>query len=125
MGGVVIVDDDPLMRSLLLEWVGGAGYTASALAHAHADVPAGELLIMDIFMPRGDGARQLQRARAAHPHTPIIAISGQFERGLDASAATAESLGVHRLIAKPFTRQTLLDAIRAAIGPPRAGAAHA
>jgi hypothetical protein len=48
----------------------------------------------------------------------VIAISGQFLSGLSAVGATAQMLGVQRVLAKPLSRGDLLEAVRAMIGPP-------
>jgi CheY-like chemotaxis protein len=106
------------MRELLVEWLNAAGYavrTATA-----GDVEASDdadLVIVDVYMPRHQGARRLSALKAAHPRTPLIAISGQFRPGLAGSCATAEALGVQQVIAKPFSRRDLLAAVGCVLGP--------
>jgi CheY-like chemotaxis protein len=68
-------------------------------------------------MPRQEGARRLRTVKAAHTKTPVIAISGQFRTGLAGPCTTAEALGVHQVIAKPFSRRDLLAAVHCVIGP--------
>ena len=72
MTEVLLVDDDPLMRELLAEWLGEAGYRvrqaengASALQMLHSR-PA-SLLITDMDMPGRDGAQTLTEARRMLP----------------------------------------------------------
>jgi DNA-binding response OmpR family regulator len=119
MSGIVIIEDDELMDALLKEYLGEAGYRVCACvspestAEAHPD-----LVIVDIYMPRSTGSEKLRAIRAAHPETPLIAISGQFCSGLARCGATAHALGVERVIAKPFNRDELLEAVCAVIGPP-------
>jgi hypothetical protein len=67
-------------------------------------------------MPKQAGARWALDIQTAHPDTPIIAISGQFRSGLSAAGATAQTLGVRQVIAKPLTRCDLLKAVRDIIG---------
>ncbi len=55
-------------------------------------------------MPKHAGAQLVRETQAAHPGTPLIAISGQFRSGLSTNGATAQSLGVQQVIAKPLTR---------------------
>jgi CheY-like chemotaxis protein len=74
-------------------------------------------VIVDVYRPRHEGARRLRTVKAAHPETPLIAISGQFRPGLDGSCTAAEALGVQQVIAKPFSRRDLLAAVRSVIGP--------
>jgi len=68
-------------------------------------------------MPRHEGAKRLRAVKAAHPDTPLIAISGQFRPGLVGSCTAADTLGVRQVIAKPFSRRDLLAAVRSVVGP--------
>jgi DNA-binding NarL/FixJ family response regulator len=70
-------------------------------------------------MPKHAGAQLVKEIRAAHPGTPLIALSGQFRCGLSTAGATAQTLGVAQVIAKPLTRDALLQAIHAMIGLPK------
>jgi len=72
-----------------------------------------------LFQPRREGAKRLRAVKAAHPETPLIAISGQFRPGLAGSCAAADALGVGQVIAKPFSRHDLLAAVHSVIGPAR------
>jgi YesN/AraC family two-component response regulator len=70
-------------------------------------------------MPKNTGVQSIRDIQAAHPGTPLIAISGQFRSGLFASGATAQSLGVQQVIAKPLIHRDLLKAVRGIIGMPQ------
>jgi DNA-binding response OmpR family regulator len=120
MSGIVIIEDDELIDALLKEYLSEAGYHVCpcTLSEPAADA-APDLIILDVFMPRSMGVERLRTVRAAHPGTPLIAISGQFCSGLARCGTTAHALGVERVVAKPFNRDELLDAVRAVIGPPR------
>ena len=48
----------------------------------------------------------------------IIATSAQFRLGVDGAGSAARALGVERVIAKPFSREALLHAVRSVIGLP-------
>lgn len=116
---VVIYEEDYLTRALLQEWLSQAGYGVR-LGRAHdakLDRPA-DLVIANVYMPKDAGAQWVRDIQAAHPDTPIIAISGQFRSGLRAGGATAQSLGVRQVIAKPLVRADLLEAVRSMIGAP-------
>jgi DNA-binding response OmpR family regulator len=112
---ILIIEGDELMNALLGETLTEAGYLVRTGALTTAAVEAPDLLIVDVYMPRSAGVEALSDARAVHPETPIIAISGQF---CSRSTACADALGVRRVIPKPFSRDELLDAVRAVIGPP-------
>lgn len=116
---IVIYEEDLLTRALLQEWLSQAGYHVhpGRLRGAPLDHPA-DLVIVNVYMPKQAGAQWVRDIHAAHTNTPIIAISGQFRSGLSAVGATAQTLGVQQVIAKPLIRTDLLDAVRAMIGAP-------
>jgi CheY-like chemotaxis protein len=119
MSGVVIIEEDKLMRGLLMEWLSAEGYSVRSAAPADMEAPNNaDLVIVDVYMPRQEGAKRLRTVKAAHPETPLIAISGQFRPGLVGSCTAADALGVRQVIAKPFSRRDLLLAVHNVIGPP-------
>jgi CheY-like chemotaxis protein len=116
--GIVIIEEDKLMRELLVEWLSAEGYSVRAAAPGAAQVPnTADLVIVDVYMPRHEGANRLGAVKTAYPETPLIAISGQFRSGLVGSCAAAAALGVRQVIAKPFTRRDLLAAVYSVVGP--------
>lgn len=119
MSNIVIYEENDLMRALLEEWLGEAGYRVHAAAsyELHSGSPP-DLVIVSVYMPKHMGAQLVGKIQAIHPETPLIAISGQFLPGLSANGAIARTLGVQQVIAKPLTRVDLLGAVRAIIGAP-------
>jgi DNA-binding response OmpR family regulator len=118
MSLIVIYEADDLMRGLLQEWLTAAGYRTTAITLC--DPPsrgAVDLVILNIGMPKQAGSCEADKIRAAHPGTPIIALSAQFRADLSTAGTTAQSLGVAQVIAKPLTRHALLAAVSAIIGP--------
>lgn len=110
---IVVVEGDPLMRRLLVEWLQATGYEVRAFSSAN-DVagPAPDLVIADVYMPRQSGRQKLADLRARWRGTPLIAMSAQFHGSCSALSAIARDLGAKRLIAKPCARETLLSAVR-------------
>jgi DNA-binding response OmpR family regulator len=115
MSGIAIYEEDDLMCALLQEWLRAAGYRVCTGAQRGGTA---DLVIVSIYMPKQEGAQRVREIHAAHPGTPLIAISGQFRSGLSASGSTAQALHVQQVIAKPLTRDDLLEAVRAVIGAP-------
>jgi DNA-binding response OmpR family regulator len=116
---ILIYEEDFLTRALLEQWLGEAGYRVRIGMHRDAQhQPAADLVIVNVSQPKQAGAQCIQNIQAAHPRTPLIAISAQFRSGLSASGATARSLGVRQVIAKPLVRTDLMDAVRGIIGAP-------
>jgi CheY-like chemotaxis protein len=117
MSSIVIIEEDKLMRELLMEWLGAEGYSVRTAAPGDAAAPdKADLVIVDVYKPRHEGARTLRAVKAAYPEAPLIAISGQFRSGLVGSCTAAVALGVHQVVAKPFARHDLLAAVADAIG---------
>ena len=117
MTAILIYEDDDLMRALLTEWLTEAGYTVRAAAAHEGNRPGlADLVIASICMPKQAGMALVREIRAAHPATPLIALSAQFRSGLSAIGATANALGVEQVIAKPLTREDLLGAVRSILG---------
>jgi len=114
MSNIVIHEDDELMRSLLVEWLTAEGHRVNS-CHPDGPVPNGdaEVVVVALSGPRQHGTDQLCRVRRLHPRARIIAISGQFHAGAACVGAAARRLGADGMIAKPFDRAALLDAVRA------------
>ncbi len=118
VSSIVIIEDDDLMRGLLIEWLTAAGHAVrerklrEPAADDHADV-----VIVDLYMPRQDGYEVVRDVKQAHPGAAVIAMSAQFSPGLAGSQRAAQALGAQRLIAKPVTRDDLLGAVRAVTHP--------
>jgi DNA-binding NtrC family response regulator len=113
---IVIYEEDFLTRTLLEEWLGEAGYRVRVgnRCNPGGDGPC-DLVILSVYMPKQGGAQCVRGVQEAHPGTPVIAISGQFRSGISANGATAQKLCVRKVVAKPLTRQELLESVRGII----------
>jgi CheY-like chemotaxis protein len=103
---VLLVDADPALAQLLEEWLSREG---CVVVQERPD-----LVVVDLPFPRERGAEVIERLARAHRGTPIIALSSNFFAGIESSGAVARSLGVACVLAKPLTREALLDALRQA-----------
>jgi CheY-like chemotaxis protein len=113
---IVVYEEDLLTRTLLEEWLGDAGYRVRVGNQCDPGVDApGGLLIVSVYMPKQSGALCLRAIQAAHPGTPLIAISGHFRPGLAAAGSAAQMLSVQQVLAKPLVRTELLEAVRCII----------
>ena len=116
MDEIVVVDDDALIRELLVEWLSAAGYrvrpaeTGSDALQMLRGKSAG-LLITDMDMPGRDGAQTLDEARRLQPGLAVIAISGGARKSKRDWVAIAHELGASSTLAKPFERADLLAAV--------------
>lgn len=107
---VLVVEDESLVRELLIEALRELGYV---VMHA-ADGKAGrrqlgaashiDLLITDIGLPGLDGRTLASEAVASHPSIKVLYITGYAQ---EPSFASALEPGVRELITKPFLVATL------------------
>ena len=120
---ILVIEDDPIMREALADWLQAAGYGVRTAADGSAGlaavkfaVPAG--VVTDIHMSGMNGATVISELKRHHPQVAVIAISGLFNsgHGLDAQAALA--LGAARALAKPFKRAELLRALAELLAHP-------
>src|ERR1700736_4860406 len=119
---ILVIEDDPIMREALADWLQAAGYGVRTAADGSAGLAAvagapPAVVVTDIHMPGTNGATVISELKRRHPQVVVIAISGLFNsgHGLDAQAAIA--LGAARALAKPFKRSDLLRAMAELHGP--------
>lgn len=123
---VLVVDDNPHMRSIVVAILRGVGIGivkeasdgADAMEVMRAGVP--DIVIVDLNMFPIDGLEFTQMIRTAEdspfPFVPIIMMTGHTER---TKVTAARDSGVNELVAKPISAKTLLDRIVAVIDRPR------
>lgn len=122
MTQVLIVDDDEIFRTMLEEMVQREGYEVTAVgdgdAALHAvDQSPPDLIITDILMPEKDGMELMTELAQRGSQIPIIAISGGGRTiNLD-FLELAELMEVRATLSKPFTRESLRQAITEALSP--------
>ena len=118
-GVVLLVDDEDAVRTVtqrLLLRAGcdviaasGGGDALALLAAAGQTV---DVVVTDMMMPGMSGRELISRLVVAHPHLPIICITG-FTAGSDAGVALPAQ--VQRVIEKPFESVDLIGAVRRAV----------
>ncbi|GIV78561.1 MAG: DNA-binding response regulator [Litorilinea sp.] len=115
---VMLVDDHAVVRSGLsaflwafddLELVGEAADGAEALALCERLQP--DVILMDLMMPRMDGAAATQAIRARYPHIQVVALTSFKEDELVQAALKAGAIGY---LLKNVSADELAQAIRAA-----------
>jgi two-component system, OmpR family, phosphate regulon response regulator OmpR len=79
---ILVVDDDPVVRELVRDYLQGRGFKVVALArgvalqHALQDErPA--LIVLDIMMPELDGISALRALRGAGDDIPVILLTAR------------------------------------------------
>lgn len=112
---VLVVDDEPAIRSLLTEILNDSGFetiTAQDGRQARELLRQNpvDLIITDLAMEGEEGIELIRALRKEYPRVKIIAISGTF--GVDVLAA-ARALGADTTLTKPVSQATLLRSIEA------------
>lgn len=116
MSSVLIVDDEPRIRELLVRWLAPAGYDTreapdaeAALAAVDASVP--DVVLCDVQMPGRDGLWLVEQLRQRVPAVAIVLATAND------SVAPVVSLqkGVVEYLVKPFERDRVLAAVRRAV----------
>lgn len=119
---VLVVDDSPTTRRILVETLESFSFAvtaadsgvAAAAAYGRAKEPW-DLLIIDREMPEMDGVETLKRIRTASGVSgpPAILLTMHGSKDLESSAA---QLGIRRFLPKPVSHSSLFDAIMTVFG---------
>jgi len=112
---VLIVEDDPRIRTMLGKGLRRAGFDATsvedgatAVAYATAAEPF-DLIVLDLGLPDIDGLDVMRRLRAARVETPIVILTA---RDAVADKITALNGGAQDYLTKPFSIEELLARVR-------------
>jgi DNA-binding response OmpR family regulator len=118
---VLMIDDDPVMRKLILEMLGNRYQVLTSsngleLPRLMTEfVP--NLVLLDVMMPWVDGLQICRtiKSNAAWRKVPVIFISG---RKKPADVDTAIGQGADAYLTKPFSMVELLHHIQTLLGEP-------
>ena len=112
MATILIIDDDPQIRRVLVQVLTRVGHEPieaedgkEGLNQFRAHKP--DLVVTDILMPVKEGLETIRELRGEAPGVAIIAMSGGDPLFLD----IAEMLGADVTLRKPFTTSEFLQAI--------------
>ncbi len=111
---VLVVDDDPALRSLLVDYLGENDLRVTAVAGGGQmfevfDREAIDLVVLDLRLPGEDGL-QLARALRDRATVPIVLLTGKTE---EADRVMGLELGADDYVTKPFSPRELLARLRA------------
>jgi len=110
---VLVVDDESQIRELLARWVSADGYevreadTAEA-ALAEMRVTPADIVLCDVRMPGETGLWLTGQLRSQFPETAIVLATSDT----NVSPQITLQPGVVEYLAKPFTRDEVLAAVR-------------
>lgn len=114
---VLIVDDEPVIRSFLVRVLEREGYEVQAASNGHEaldylDVTSFDLLLTDIKMDQLDGMELLRQAKARQPDLSVILLTGH---ATVSSAVAALRHGAYDYLLKPVRNEDLVTAVAAGL----------
>ena len=116
---VLLVDDEPKVRSTLAELLSSTGHTVTPAAGGHAALSEFrpgrfDAVISNLGMAGMNGWEFAERVRATDDRVPILFVTGWGLR--EEEMSRMESLRVSRCLFKPVRPEELDAALRAALG---------
>jgi PAS domain S-box-containing protein len=116
---ILVADDEEIFRGLAQDLLETAGHTvrtkkngASAVEYYQKHREEIDLVILDMVMPKMDGAEAFRAIRAFDPDAKVLLASGYSING---AAQTLLAEGVKGFLQKPFSREEMLRAIAEAL----------
>ncbi len=111
---ILVVDDDPDIRELVVEYLGNHDLRVSAVASGSAmfacfDRESIDLVLLDLKLPGEDGM-QLAAQLRQRATVPIVLLTGRNE---EADRVMGLELGADDYVTKPFSPRELLARVRA------------
>ena len=117
MSSILIIDDEPGIRTVLRDVLEDEGYTVLAAedgAQGLAELAASsvDLVFLDVWLPNMGGIEVLKRIREQYPDVEVIMISGHANISL---AVQATKMGAFDFLEKPLSLDRTMTVVRNAI----------
>ena len=109
---VLVVDDDPTIRSLLTEALSLEGYLVRAVPGGYdalltlQEFHNCNLLLLDLVMPGLNGEQTLKKLRNYSPQLPAVIMTGHDK---DDCLPALKQIGIDGFIEKPFLISEILQ----------------
>ncbi|MEZ2126955.1 MULTISPECIES: response regulator [unclassified Sinorhizobium] len=112
---ILIVDDDPEIRSLLARYLGEQGFRVSTASNRHECESriAGsnpDLIVLDVMLPDGSGLDICRTLQDRRPRIPVILLTALKE---DVDRIIGLEIGADDYLGKPFNPRELVARIKA------------
>jgi putative two-component system response regulator len=117
MSRILVIDDEDVIRMLVVEILESAGYEVTSAESAevalalleHADF---DLVVSDVIMPGLSGLELLEAVRARRASLPVVLVTGA---GTYDTLSQALTRGAAGLVTKPFAHSELQSAVADAL----------
>jgi len=116
MANILVIDDDVQILWVIRKILEKEGHKVISAPDGekglqlYQNAPF-ELVITDMIMPNKSGINLISDILRDYPEARIIAISGGGAIEAERYLQIAKSLGVARILTKPFSMQSLLEAV--------------
>jgi len=115
---VLLVEDEPAVRMLVLDLLQALGYTALEARDAVTALPVLEsdqridLLVTDVGLPGMNGRQLAEIARQHRPGLKVLFMTGYAQKAAERQGFLEQGMD---MVAKPFTLDLLANKIRTMI----------
>ena len=113
MARILVVDDDPAIREVLVAYLAREGHEVLEAdgGEAALHLAAGaDLVVLDLMLPGLDGWRVAEILRSRDPELPILMLTA---RGEEEERVRGFELGADDYVTKPFSPRELVARVRA------------
>lgn len=125
---ILVIDDDAVIRRLLVRLLGGNGYEVLTAVDGEGGLAALEgagaidVIICDLCLPGISGIEVVRRVRSDRrwDAVPVLMLTGE---GADETRGAALAGGADHYLTKPFSSYEMEDALRQLLASERRSAA--
>jgi CheY-like chemotaxis protein/anti-sigma regulatory factor (Ser/Thr protein kinase) len=120
-GRILVVEDDQQLNDLMLEILRSSGYAASGVSDGAAALDqiganTFDLILLDLGLPKIGGLEVLKHLRSRKDAPKVIVMTGD---DTPETILTVLQGQAHQFIAKPASRERVLEAVEQALAGPR------
>ena len=117
MNTVLVIDDDPVIRSVVRRVLEEKGFEVSTAGDGQSGLRRfaelnPDLVMVDILMPGKEGIATILELREAHPDARILAMTGGGNFTAGDVLRIAELLGADNSLKKPFHPAELVATVK-------------
>jgi putative two-component system response regulator len=117
MARVLVIDDEPVIRELIVEILADAGYDLLSAGNASGGLELltstrVDIVVSDIVMPGLTGLELLTEVRRIRPSLPVVLVTGA---GTHTMLTEALARGADGFVMKPFAHAELVQAVASAL----------
>jgi DNA-binding response OmpR family regulator len=119
---ILVIDDDPWTREALVSILKRAGYQVTSMEEFDGELDLGrysqrcQVAVVDYHLPAMNGLEIARRLKDLQPQCRIVMISSELPNLNVISGAQAV---VDRFLAKPFSKDAILEVIAQLCRPPK------